>query len=138
MLLFLVILAGVLNTVLMSVMERTYEFGVLLSIGMKRGKLIAMVLVECALLGLLGTGCGAILGWAENAWLQRHPIDMSGALSQETTVGGFFLEPTILMDITPEHFAITLGLVFVLILAVGFYPAWRAGKIEPVEALKTL
>ncbi|MCP4654886.1 MAG: ABC transporter permease [bacterium] len=136
-LLFLVILAGVLNTVLMSVMERTYEFGVLLSIGMKRAKLMVMVVIECALLGFLGTGLGAVLGWLENAWLYRYPIDISGSLS-ESSVGGFFMEPSLLMDITLFHFAFTLAAVFVLILAVGAYPAWKAGQVEPVEALHTV
>lgn len=137
-LLFLVILAGVLNTVLMSVMERTYEFGVLLSIGMSRARLMAMVVFECAMLGVIGTCFGALFGWSENAFLKRHPIDLSGSLSQGNTVGGFFFEPKMGMDITPGHFLFTLGVVFVLILAAGAYPAWKAGKIEPVEALHTL
>lgn len=137
-LLFLVILAGVLNTVLMSVMERTYEFGVLLSIGMSRARLMAMVIFECAFLGLIGTSFGALLGWSENAWLKSHPIDLSGALSEGNSVGGFFLEPKMDMDITLGHFLFTLGAVFVLILVAGAYPAWKAGRIEPVEALHTL
>ncbi len=137
-LLFLVILAGVLNTVLMSVMERTYELGVLLSIGMSRARLMAMVLFECAFLGAIGTLLGALLGWGENTWLKRHPIDLSGALSEGNTVGGFFFEPKMDMDITLGHFLFTLGAVFVLILAVGAYPAWKAGRIEPVEALHSL
>ncbi len=136
-LLFLVILAGVLNTVLMSVMERTYEFGVMLAIGMSRWRLMAVVAVECALLAALGTGLGAALGWAENYALYHRPLDLSTSMP-DTSVGGFFMEPTLGMDISPTHFAFTLAAVFVAILAVGAYPAWKAGQVEPVEALHTL
>jgi ABC-type lipoprotein release transport system permease subunit len=134
-LLFLVILAGVLNTVLMSVMERTYEFGVLLSIGMSRLRLMALVLVECAMLGAVGTAAGAVLGWLENAILKRHPIELELSSS---SVGGFFFEPSLMMNIAAFHFVFTLTAVFVLILVVGIYPAWKAGQVEPVEALHTL
>jgi ABC-type lipoprotein release transport system permease subunit len=134
-LLFLVILAGVLNTVLMSVMERTYEFGVLLSIGMSRLKLMSLVVIECAMLAAIGTAAGAVLGWIENAILKRHPIPMG---LTESSVGGFFFEPTLMMNIALFHFAFTLTTVFVLILVVGIYPAWKAGRVEPVEALHTL
>jgi ABC-type lipoprotein release transport system permease subunit len=134
-LLFLVILAGVLNTVLMSVMERTYEFGVLLSIGMSRLRLMVLVLIECAMLGAVGTSVGAVLGWLENAILKRHPIELELSSS---SVGGFFFEPSLMMNIAAFHFVFTLTAVFVLILVVGIYPAWKAGQIEPVEALHTL
>ncbi len=134
-LLFLVILAGVLNTVLMSVMERTYEFGVMLALGMSRWRLMAVVVVECALLAAFGTGLGGVLGWAENSYLKHHPVSLE---LLDTSVGGFFLEPALATDITPEHFAVTLALVFATVIGVGAYPAWRAGQVEPVEALHTL
>lgn len=136
-LLFLVILAGVLNTVLMSVMERTYEFGVMLSIGMSRMRLLVMVVVECAMLAAIGTACGAALGWAENAILYRHPIDLSSYVP-DATVGGFFMDMSLQMNLTLPHFITTLLLVFVMILIVGVYPAFKAARIEPVDALHSL
>ncbi len=136
-LLFLIVLAGVLNTVLMSVMERTYELGVLISIGMSRAKVILMVLAECASLSLLGTFAGALVGFAENAILKAHPLVIGGD-DFKTSIGGFFLEPAITMDVTTFHFLLTLCLVFAATTAMGFYPAWRAGRLEPVEALHAL
>lgn len=135
-LLFLVILAGVLNTILMSVMERTYEFGVLLSIGMSRWRLMAMVVIEGALLGILGTVAGALLGLAENELLSRHPIRLGGV--SDMSVGGFFMEPALYMDLKPAHLAITLAIVFLLTLFAGLYPAWKAAQVEPVEALHVI
>jgi ABC-type lipoprotein release transport system permease subunit len=136
-LLFLVILAGVLNTVLMSVMERTYEFGVMLSIGMSRSRLMAVVLVECAMLGLIGTLSGSVLGWLVDRTLNRYPIDLSRYI-EDTSVGGFFMDMSLRSNILLNHFIIIVTLVFLTILIVGIYPAWKAGRIEPVDALHSL
>jgi ABC-type lipoprotein release transport system permease subunit len=136
-LLFLVILAGVLNTVLMSVMERTYEFGVMLSIGMSRNRLMAVVLVECAMLGVIGTLSGGVLGWVVDRVLNRWPINL-GRYIEDTSVGGFFMDMSLQSNILLNHFIIILSLVFLTILMVGIYPAWKAGRIEPVDALHSL
>ena len=96
-----------------------------------------VVLVECALLGGVGTALGAFLGWIENALLHRFPIDLSASLS-DASVGGFYLDPAMQMDISTFHFVFTLVAVYAMILVVGIYPAWRAGNLEPVEALHSL
>ncbi len=135
-LLFLVILAGVLNTVLMSVMERMYEFGVLLSLGMSRARLTLMVVMECLMLAVIGTAAGGLLGALLNTLLYHHPISFAGSVS-EMSVGGFFIEPSLHMNLTLHHFLVTMIAIFIMILVAGLYPAWKAGRVEPVEVLQT-
>jgi putative ABC transport system permease protein len=118
-------------------MERTYEFGVMLSIGMSRSRLMAVVLVECAMLGLIGTLSGSVLGWLVDRTLNRYPIDLSRYI-EDTSVGGFFMDMSLRSNILLNHFIIIVTLVFLTILIVGIYPAWKAGRIEPVDALHSL
>ncbi len=109
---------GMMNTVLMSVFERTREIGVLRAIGWKRGWVIDMVLRESLLLSLIGAAVGSALGFGLTRLLAL------------TAFGG----------ILPSAFSVRLFVqVFVVALLLGaiggIYPALRAANLRPVEAL---
>ena len=110
---------GMMNTMLMSVHERTREIGVLRAVGWSRGRVLSMILGESLLLslagGLIGLGMGAAL-----AYVAAHLPAMSG-MTKGTV-------PTALA-------AQALSAALVLGLVGGFYPAWRASRLPPVEAL---
>jgi ABC-type antimicrobial peptide transport system permease subunit len=111
---------GMLNTMLMSVLERTREIGVLRALGWRRRQVVGMILKESLVLGLVGGVCGILLGMGLVWALQWIPF-----------VGGM-LEP---------DYGVAL-LVRALIIALvagtigGLYPAWRATRMRPVEALQ--
>jgi ABC-type antimicrobial peptide transport system permease subunit len=111
---------GMLNTMLMSVLERTREIGVLRALGWRRRQVVGLILRESLLLGVVGGVCGILLGMGFVLALQRIPF-----------VGGM-LEP---------HYGPGL-LVQAMIIALsagvigGLYPAWRATRMLPVEALR--
>ncbi|OYV93218.1 MAG: hypothetical protein B7Z73_03735 [Planctomycetia bacterium 21-64-5] len=111
---------GVLNTMLMSVMERTQEIGVLRALGWRKSRVIEMVLSESCLLSLAGAGLGTGLGSALVAVLSRFTVArglIRGNVSAATVLAGFAL-------------AVVMGLV------AAIYPAYRGANLQPTEALR--
>jgi putative ABC transport system permease protein len=111
------------NAFAMTVVERTREFGMLRTIGMTRGQVTTQVFIEASLLGVLGAGLGVGLGILLARGLTRL---MEVVLNQQ--IGSVEISPT---DMT---FSIFLG-IGVTFLAAGI-PAWQAGRISPMEALR--
>lgn len=110
---------GVMNTMLMAVLERTHEFSVLLAIGWKRSSLIRMVLCESAVLGFLGGIVGVLLGITGATLLQRAP-SISG-----------LLEP----DLSPGLILLSIAIATAVGIVSGVYPAWRSSRLTPSHAL---
>ncbi len=111
---------GVTNTMMMSIYERTREIGVLRAVGWRRKRILGMVLGESILLCLLSIPIGSLLGFIGVKLLLLHPV-----------VKGI-LEPIYTMD----TFATAIFVAFAVGLVGGFYPAYRASKLSPGEALR--
>ena len=131
----LLIMAGliIVNTMLMTVMERTQEFGMEAALGMRRSNIVALILSEGMVIGLLGGLTGAAVGTVVAVWLQSAGIDVAAAMrSMELPFQG-----TIYPDWRPLY---TVSSAFVGIVTAGLaaiYPAWRAVRMTPAEALRT-
>ncbi|MBT4792313.1 MAG: ABC transporter permease [Halobacteriovoraceae bacterium] len=128
---FLVAL-GVLNTVLMSILDRTREFGVLKAIGTRPTFLAKLIIVETLLLGLLGTLIGFVISLALNIYFSKNGIVLETAIEY----GGFRFEE---MKATTK-LMVFLSPAFVIIVTsffVSLIPAFRASKIVPVEAMRS-
>ena len=110
---------GVMNTMLMTVFERTHEIGIFLALGWKRRRIVYLVLCESAILGLLGGIAGVALGWAACAILETTPA-----------IKGL-LEPDLSMTLVIR--AISIAVVVGVIS--GLYPAWRSSRLTPSVAL---
>ncbi len=110
----------VLNTLLMSVMERTHEIGVLSAVGWRAPRILAMIILEGMLLTFAGSAIGAALGIGGLHWLAGLP-----------RIQGF-LEPEVTLRLVVE----TSLAAFVLGLLGSIYPAWRAVRWSPVDALR--
>ncbi|MCS7179187.1 MAG: ABC transporter permease [Anaerolineae bacterium] len=111
---------GMLNTMLMSVLERTREIGVLRALGWRRRRVLGMILRESLLLGILGGLCGTALGVLLAAGVARMP-----GIAQAFTP---LFKPTIFLQAAVVSLvAGALG---------GLYPAWRATRMRPAEALR--
>jgi ABC-type antimicrobial peptide transport system permease subunit len=112
---------GVMNTVLMSIFERTREFGTLRAIGWKPGRVLGLVLGEsvvlCGLGGVLGSGLG---------------VAMVELVKQSPMASMIF--PT---AFPPETLVQGIGTAVVLGLVGGAYPAWRASRLLPAEAMRS-
>lgn len=110
----------VTNTMIMTVMERTREIGTLRALGWRQRQVISMIVNESAMLGLVSALAGIALGIGLVQLLALIP----GAQMYVVTV------------YRPHLFAQALGLALVLGVIGGAYPAWRAARLSPVEALR--
>lgn len=134
----LLIAAGILNTMLMGVLEREREFGMMMAVGMSPSKLFKLVMVECFWLALMGLVLGIIITAPWYYFLYNTGIDMSADLGNGFSYGGVLVDPVFKARLFPESVFAILGSVFTLALAAGAYPAWKAGSTPPIESLKTL
>jgi len=124
---------SVLNTQLMSVLERTHEFGIVMSLGLKPGQLGRLVMLETAFLGLLGLVLGAIGGAILTAYFSVNGLSIPG---MEEMAANFNLPTRIYFEATPLTMAIGPFVVFVFTLLAAVYPALRLYKLHPVEAMR--
>jgi ABC-type lipoprotein release transport system permease subunit len=131
------ITATILNTILMSVLERTREFAVQLAIGTPPRLLRAQVLTESVLLGLLGSALGAVLGAACALTFASRGIDLTWASSDDFTVGGFAVDLRIRPYLEPANLAALSLLVFVFTVLSGLWPALRSTRVDLARALRS-
>jgi ABC-type lipoprotein release transport system permease subunit len=130
--------AGIFNTLFVSVMERLREFGILIAVGLQPKRLFALVMVESLWLGLTGLVLGVILVAWPYTYLSRTGIDFSSfyADQQSIDVAGVGMSMVMKVGIYPESAAAIALAVLAATLLSGLYPAWRAGRVEPVDSIK--
>lgn len=128
---------GILNTVLMSVLERTREFGLLRALGMSRRQLLYLVFWESVLMSLLALLIGWVIGGGAHYWFSRHGLDFSALLEGGTQLMGTFMDPVIYTELSWSRVTQLSVIVFTATLASGIYPAIKAARITPVQALRT-
>ena len=111
---------GIMNIMLVSVTERTREIGIRKAVGAKRRDILLQFLIEAAALSLVGGGAGIVFGWL-----------LSVAISFISTLAGFPLQASL----SPVHIGIAVSVSLVIGLASGIYPAMRAARLDPIDAL---
>jgi ABC-type lipoprotein release transport system permease subunit len=134
----LLIAAGILNTLLMSVMERTREFGVMMAVGMSPSTLFRLIIIESIWLGILGILLGIIITAPWYAYMYYYGIDFSGMIGSDYSASGVLVDPLLKIRLFKESAAAIIAGVFMLTILSGIYPAWRAGMVPPIESLKTI
>ena len=132
----LIVTIGVINTLLMSVMERIREFGVILAVGATPGRLRLMVMCEAFLIGLFAMVCGNILGCLATWYLAVVGIDLRDFVPETMEFGGVIFEPV--MRATWDFSYMGQMSLYVLVLSVlaALYPAAKAARIEPARAMR--
>jgi len=131
----IIVAMGVVNTVLMSVLERVRELGVMMAVGMKPGQLARMVLTEGLILGAVSAVIGIIIGLLLTWALAIHGIDLSGEMGRSMEAAGV----PISLVLYPEVDWFRLGIY--PLVGVGFaflaslYPAYKVTRLTPVEAI---
>lgn len=133
---FGIVAAAVANPILMAVLERTREFGIMLALGTSRARLLGLVLLEALLLGALGLLVGNLLGLSVTALFARVGINLGAFGAALRTMPG--LEDVIFPVIRWERSAMVSLLVFATACITALYPAAKAARLEPVAAIRGL
>lgn len=128
-----IVLAGELNTLLLSMLERIREFGVLMAIGTTRQEVAALLVTEAFMIGLIGTIAGLLLGFVIVSVTSTTGIDLSILLGGTSR---FYVDPLVFPQLNLEHIGITVVAILLASVAAGFYPAWRASLLQPAEAIR--
>jgi len=126
---------GVLNTLFMSVLERTREFGILMAIGLRPGRIRLLVLLESLLLALLGVALGLCGGLLLSLALQKTGIDLSRWITPISYAGGT-LPPRLHTVIELRNFTDPALMLLLTTLFAGIFPARRAARLQPVAAIR--
>lgn len=128
---------GVLNTMMMSVFERTRELGVLKAIGLRPVQMVSMVLWESAFLGVLAGGIGLVLGAGLDLLVVFYGFDMSAGSADGFEMMGVRFDPIIYGDVTPFSVYAPISALILVSIGASVWPAWRAARLQPVEAIRT-
>jgi ABC-type antimicrobial peptide transport system permease subunit len=125
---------GITNTMLMSVVDRIRELGVLIAIGMKKSKVFIMIILESILLSLTGGLCGIAIGIISIGYYGNKGIDLafiSGSLES-------FGATSMLYPFLPAIMYVTLTIMIVIAANIAaILPAWKATHLVPSEAIRT-
>jgi len=105
---------------------------------MAPGTLFRLIMVESFWLAVVGLLLGIIITAPWYYFLYHTGIDFSSAFGTDFSYGGVLVDPVFKARLFKESVMAILGGVFMLSLLAGLYPAWRAGRIPPVESLKTI
>ncbi len=131
----LALVFSIINTMLMAVLERTRELGMLMAIGMNKARLFTMILFETFFLTMVGTPVGLLLSWLTVSIFGNIGIDLS-AFSQGLNAYG--LDTMIYPELSGTYYLNVTLLIGGAAFLSALYPAWKTLKLKPVEAIRKI
>lgn len=126
---------GIVNTMLMAVLERIRELGMLMALGMKRTKVFLMIMFETIYLSTVGGPVGLVIGYATVSYLGKAGIDLTNYSEGLEAIGYNSILYPMLQPM--DYIQIMIGVILTAFLA-SIYPAWKAIKLKPIDALHTI
>ncbi|MBI5611338.1 MAG: ABC transporter permease, partial [Deltaproteobacteria bacterium] len=130
---------GILNTMLMSVLERTHELGVLQALGTRPRGIVALIAAESFWIATLAVALGLGLALPLVAWGEQHVLlDFSQAMGEGMEIGGTSLRMAFHTRLSIGSALQSAALVYAMTLAAGLWPAWRVSRLPPATALRSV
>lgn len=124
--LLLVAAFGVLNILIMAVLERVNDIAILKSFGLSRGDITIIYLFQGLVIGLIGAAAGLVMGKVAIEGLRRVPVQVEGLIKAEG----------LLMSEHPRHYFTAFFAALFVVMIAAIYPARRAAKYDPVEVIR--
>lgn len=131
--LYIVIAFGVFGTVMMMTSERTREFGILVSVGMKRARLVLVTTLETIFISFLGVLAGGMGSIPIIYYLHYNPLRMTGDAAKAFESVG--VEPIMNFSVDPRIFLSQSAVVLLIALATAVYPVWFIHRLRPAKAI---
>lgn len=140
MLMFLILgvaALGIANSILMSIMERTKEFGVMLAIGTAKEEVIKMVITETLLLTGVGVLLGNLFGFMVTTFFNQVGFDLKWLTSKDFVIQGALVQTVSYPTIRLSNSLVVTTVIVFLALVVSYFPARQAGRLTPIKALRS-
>lgn len=126
---------GIINTMLMSVLERIRELGMLMAIGLNKRKIFFMILLETLFLTLIGCPVGLLTGWMSVGFLGKYGINIA-MFSEGLASYGF--SAIIYPSLDNQKYLLVAIMCFITALLSAIYPAFKALQLNPSEAIRKI
>jgi putative ABC transport system permease protein len=126
---------GILNTILMRVLERRYEFGLCKALGLRPLQLAGMIIGESLALTTISLSLGLALGSSAHYYISTFGLDVHW-LFEGGAPSAFVFDPIIYSRLSLRRIAMSVSIVFLTTTVISFYPALKAARTELPDALK--
>lgn len=141
MLIFFVIILlalsfGIVNTMLMAVLERVREIGMLMAIGMNKSRLFGMIALETIFMVIIAAPIGLVLAYFTINWFHTHGLDISGIYQEGYAAYGF--KSIIYPELETVYYLRIMLLVMITAVLASVYPAFTALRLDPVKAIRKI
>ncbi|MFN7116166.1 MAG: ABC transporter permease [Saprospiraceae bacterium] len=131
----LALIFGIINTMLMAVLERIRELGMLMAIGMNKLRVFLMIMLETIMIGVVAAPFGLLLGSLTIAYFNKNGLNLS---AYSETLQMYGMSNVIYFSVNPDiYWQVPLSVAFTAVLA-SLYPAWKAIRLQPVEAIRKI
>lgn len=132
----LALIFGIINTMLMAVLERVRELGMLMAVGMNKIKIFGLIVLETILLGVVGAPIGIALGYLVTSYYSTRGINL--VIFSKEGMEQFGMTNFIFPSVNPDDYLFLAMSVFITALLASLYPAYKAIKLNPVEAIRKM
>jgi putative ABC transport system permease protein len=136
LMMILIATLGIVNTMLMAVMERTREIGMLAAMGMRKMEVMLVFIFEGALIGIFGSLAACVIGGLGGWWLEAKGFSLAFLGDKITDIVSFLPMEVYKGDLTAGTLLFTLIFGTVISILASFYPAYKAVKLDPIQALR--
>jgi ABC-type antimicrobial peptide transport system permease subunit len=131
--LYIIIFFGIFGTVQMMISERRHEFGMMVAIGMKRGKLATIVTIEMLFLGFIGAAAGMLASVPVILLGYYYPFKLTGEMAEMYMDYGF--DPIMPLAWFEEYFFTQGGVIFLMVILASYLPIRQILKLDLIKAL---
>ncbi|MBN2725613.1 MAG: ABC transporter permease [Deltaproteobacteria bacterium] len=127
---------GVMNSIMMSIMDRRREFAMLSAIGMSRQKLFSLIVMESMIINILTVTAGCFLSYFIVSYMSKYGINLSFIMKDGLAIGGMVIDPHWKAELTGRVFIIPVAIFTLINLSISMWPAWRAGRYSPAVEMR--